>query len=228
MKLTTLASAIGGLALVAVLAACSSSSKSDGGGDVKTPPPSAGNTQQQPPATDGGSTGDANSACQPDVVVQFCETIDITGAMTVSGTAAATPQFDQDSVDATCASWVDHQPENTDYPRFATPNDAVGGHKLQAAWKLPYKVGTYEFGATTASGDPNYGYTLESGLTVDSKSYRVTTYGTDVKSAATGSYEIKADGSGTLTFDKLLSGDGADASDTISGSISWTCVDPQS
>jgi hypothetical protein len=217
---------LGIVAAAAMLAACSSSSKSDGGG-VNTPPASGGTTQQQT-ATDTGAPSDSDSACQPDVVVQFCETIDITGAMTVSGTAAAIPELEQGSVDSTCASWVDHQPENPDYPRFATPNDAVDGHKLEAAWKLPYKVGTYEFGAATATGDPNYGYTLESGLTVDSKSYRVTTYGTDVKSAATGSYEIKADGSGTLTFDKLLSGDGADASDTISGTISWTCVDPQS
>ncbi|HEY3715866.1 MAG TPA: hypothetical protein VGL39_15175 [Jatrophihabitantaceae bacterium] len=217
---------LGLVAAAAMLAACSSSSKSDGGG-VNTPPASGGTSQQQT-ATDTGAPSDSDDACKPDVVVQFCETIDITGAMTVSGTAAAIPELEQGSVDSTCASWVDHQPENPDYPRFATPNDAVDGHKLQAAWKLPYKVGTYEFGAATATGDPNYGYTLESGLTVDSKSYRVTTYGTDVKSAATGSYEIKADGSGTLTFDKLLSGDGADASDTISGTISWTCVDPQS
>jgi hypothetical protein len=217
---------LGIVAAAAMLAACSSSSKSDGGG-VNTPPASGGTTQQQT-ATDTGVPSDSDSACQPDVVVQFCETIDITGAMTVSGTAAAIPELEQGSVDSTCASWVDHQPENPDYPRFATPNDAVDGHKLEAAWKLPHKAGTYEFGATTATSDPNYGYTLESGLTVDSKSYRVTTYGTDVKSAATGSYEIKADGSGTLTFDKLLSGDGADASDTISGTISWTCVDPQS
>jgi len=216
---------LGIAAAAAVLAACSSSSKSDGGG--VNPPPASGGTTQQQTATDTGAPSDSNSACKPDVVVQFCETIDITGAVTVSGTAAATPQFDQNSVDATCASWVNHQPENTDYPQFATPNDAVAGHKLQAHWKLPYKVGTYDFGATTAGVDPNLGYALESDLLVDSKSYTVQTYGTPVKSAATASYEIKGDGSGTLTFDKLLGGEGATASDTISGTISWTCVDPE-
>jgi hypothetical protein len=231
MKLTNLASAIGGLALVAVLAACSSSSKSDGAGNPPTQP--ANNTQQQSaPATDGGSTGDttgdANSACQPDVVVQFCETIDITGAVTVSGTAPANPQFDQDSVDATCASWVNHQPENTDYPQFAVPNEAIGGHKLQAQWALPYKVGTTEFGAKTDPTAANYGYSLNADLTVDDKNYVVITHGTDVESTATGSYEINADGSGKLTFEKLLAGDGTSASNAISGSISWTCVDPQS
>ena len=218
---------LGIVAAAAMLAACSSSSKSDGGG-VNTPPASGGTTQQQT-ATDTGAPSDSDSACQPDVVVQFCETIDITGATTVSGTAAAIPSlaFDKAGVDATCASWVDHAPENPDYPLFGTPQE-VGGHKLQAHWKLPYKVGTYDFGATTASGDPNLGYALDSNLLVDSKSYSVQSYGTDVKSAATASYEIKADGSGTLTFDKLLGGEGADASDTISGTISWTCVDPQS
>ena len=144
---------LGIVAAATVLAACSSSSKSGG---TTNPPPASDGTTQQAAATDSGAPSDSTSACKPDVVVQFCETIDITGAVTVSGTAAAIPELEQGSVDSTCASWVDHQPENTDYPQFATPNDAVDGHKILAHWKLPYKVGTYEFAATTPAGDPNF------------------------------------------------------------------------
>jgi hypothetical protein len=234
MKLTNLASAIGGLALVAVLAACSSSTS--GKADPKTPagPPTT-NTQQteatggEDHPDSGGATGNANSGCQPDVVVQFCETIDITGAATVSGTAVAIPDLDQGGgLDLTCATWVNHKPDNSDYPQFKVPNDAVDGHKLETQWGMPYQAGTAKFGATTAPSDPSYGYALSGNLTIDSKNYVVITHGTDVQSSATASYDINPDGSGKLTFDKLLAGEGTSASDAISGSISWTCVDPES
>jgi len=217
---------LGIAAAAAMLAACSSSSKSDGGG-INTPFTSVGSTQQQA-GTDTGAPSDSNSACQPDVVVQFCETITVTGAKTVSGTGAAIPVFDLNKVDSTCASWVNHQPQSSGYPYFKVPNDPVGGHSLSTQWSMPYQAGSYEFGASSAPDDKGFQYALSGGLMVDNTNYAVMTHGTTNQSKATASFEVKPDGSGTLTFDKLLNGNGEDASDTISGSITWTCVDPQS
>jgi hypothetical protein len=221
MKLTNLASAIGGLALVAVLAACSSSTKGNAN-DPNTPAAPPNTNALQTEATSGevhphsnGSTGDANSACKPDVVVQFCETIKITGAETVSGTGVGIPEFDQDGgLDLKCATWVSNQPENSDYPQLQLPTDAVDGHQLRfSPWKFPSGAGTSDIAK----------YAGVNTMSIDTKGFQDTAVDVNNTTASSGTMQINADGSGVLTFENLGGETGK-----ISGSLSWTCVDPES
>ena len=209
--------ALGTAALAAVLAACGSSGTAKGGG-LPLPPP--GTSAKQPVASDTGSTGGSSaapaasdSACQPTSVITFCETINITGAFTVSGTGAGIPELDHDAgLKLTCATWANNHPENPDYPQLQVPNDPVGGHKLRLNWRFPAGAGVTDIAKYAGSND----------ISVDDKGFQDVAVDVNNTTASSGNVEVKPDGSGSLTFKDLASADGK-----VSGSITWTCVDIQ-
>lgn len=162
----------------------------------------------------GAATSSAGGPCQPDVVVTFCEKFAITGAVAITGTGPGIPEFDQDgAADPKCAAWPNYHPQNSDYPEFQTPMaNPVDGHKLQMYWKFPAGVGTSDIAQ----------YAGVDWLTVDGQGYQVTAVDSNDTVATSGSMQVNADGSGTLTFKDLGSGD-----NRISGTVTWTCVDTE-
>jgi hypothetical protein len=209
--------AVGAAALAVALVGCGSSGKST----VGLNSPVLGNSTKTDTNTNTDTSGgpgsgpaasSASGPCQPDIVVIFCEKIDITGAVTVSGTASGIPEFDQQApgIYQKCTTFQHYTPVGDDYPRIQFPTAPLDGHKLQMFWKFPIAVGTSDI-AKYAGG--NY-------MTVDGNGFQDT--GVDVNDpvASSGTMQINADGSGTLTF-KDLAGD----SGKIAGTITWTCVD---
>jgi len=208
---------VGVVVMAAALVGCGSSGKSTGVGSTA---PLGGRTSQEAGATSGGPLGGAAASssaagpCQKQFVVSFCEKIDITGAVTVSGTASAIPEFDQDAagLKQTCATWPTYQPQNTDDHRLALPTDPVDGHKLQMIWQFPAGVGTTDISK----------YAGTNGINVDNAGFQDVAVDVDNATASTGSVQVNPDGSGLLSF-KDLTGD----TGKISGTVTWTCVDSQ-
>ncbi|WP_194915472.1 hypothetical protein [Catenulispora rubra] len=208
---------VGVVVMAATLAGCGSSGKSTGVGL----PPLSGHTSQQAGATSGGLLGGAAASsssaagpCQKQVVVTFCEKIDITGAMTVSGTAAAIPEFDQGAagLKQTCATWPTYQPQNPDDHTLALPTDPVDGHKLLMVWPFPAGVGTTDISK----------YAGTNSISVDNAGFQDVAVDVNNTTASSGSVQVNPDGSGSLSFKDLAGETGK-----ISGTITWTCVDSQ-
>ncbi|MEY9864107.1 hypothetical protein ABH935_009761 [Catenulispora sp. GAS73] len=134
--------------------------------------------------------------------------------MTVSGTAWAIPEFDQDAagLKQTCATWPTYQPQNADEHRLTLPTDPVDGHKLQMIWKFPAGVGTTDISK----------YAGNNSISIDDAGFQDVGVDVNNTTASTGSVLVNPDGSGALSF-KDLTGD----TGKISGTITWTCVDSQ-
>jgi len=135
--------------------------------------------------------------------------------MTVKGTGVGIPEFDQDgALDLKCATWPTNQPENSDYPQFKLPTAPVDGHHLQTApWQFPSGVGSSDIAK----------YAGVNTMSIDTAGFQDTAVDVNNTTASSGSMQINADGSGSLTFKDLAGETGK-----ISGSVTWTCVDPQS
>jgi hypothetical protein len=217
--LAVLAALTAGLAV----GACSSSSTNH------TAAPTG--AQSQPGSGHAGSasippkagSGSGNKDCPPPVIgIDFCETFAITGAVSITGTAAATPEFsDTATSNVNCADWVGHQPDSSDYPQLRAPIDPVGGHTLQTQWKLPYQAGTYQ---VSHNHDVD-GLALNGALSIDNTQYSVTAAASsDSISTASATIVVKSNGAGSISFDKLIN---VETKGTISGKITWTCVDAQ-
>jgi len=209
--------AVGIATLAVTLVGCSSSGKSTGVGSTS---PLAGHTSQQAAANSGGALGgaaastSASGPCQPQVVVTFCEKIDITGAVTVSGTGPAVPEFDQDGggLKLKCATWPTYQPQNSDDHTLALPTDPVDGHKLLMIWPFPAGVGTTDISK----------YAGNNSISIDNAGFQDVAVDVNNTTASTGSVQVNPDGSGSLSFKDLAGETGK-----ISGTITWTCVDSQ-
>ncbi|NUR28905.1 MAG: hypothetical protein HOV83_24200 [Catenulispora sp.] len=200
-------------------AACSSSS----GTSADPGPFATGQSAATTAAAPGARTSAASAECEPTYVMTFCEHITVTGAVTVSGTASAIPETDFHNTTATCATWVGHKPQSQDYPQLRAPQAQVGGHTLQAEWKLPYEAGTVHIDRRNDSADDPHGLVEAAQLMVDNVNYRVSdSASTEHMSQATSTMTINADGSGSITFEKMIN---VDSRQTISGSITWACVD---
>lgn len=194
----TILPAVGIAALTVVVAGCSSSGKPTEAGAI-------------PPAAVGSK---AAGPCQPQAVVTFCEKIDITGAVTVSGTGQAIPEFDQDAagLDLKCATWPTHTPDNPDDHTLALPNDPVDGHKLLMVWPFAAGVGTSDIAK----------YAGNNSVSIDNAGFQDVAVDVNNTTASSGSVQVNPDGSGTLSFKDLTGETGK-----ISGTVSWTCVDSQ-
>ena len=149
------------------------------------------------------SSSPGDGACQPDVVARICVTADITGSVSLSAKGQTTAPLPPDaSPDVTCA---DAATLSSDGERDLGGNvQSIGGHTLQWDEDLGHFTGpsTYDL---THSGFY---------VSIDNASYMA-----DQSSA---SVTVQPDFSVTYKFTDLHGQGG-----TISGSLSWTCVDPQ-
>jgi len=200
MKGSVLVAAAGA---VLTLAACSS-----GGGSS-----AAGHTlAARRPATFGASShATAAGGCAPDVVARICLTAAITGKASVTGSAQTTaPAPPEAEPDWTCAKLATFVNGDTDLGASA---NSVGGHALQWDGTVP---GFHGPGTYSLSGTEFY-------VTVDGVGY-----------SAAKSELLQSDPSASVTIDphfavhiSFTDLQGQTTADRISGSLNWTCVDPE-
>ena len=187
---------------VAGVLTCAVACTSSGSGNGTGAAPPGGAT----PATSHASTGatpGASGACHPDVTPQICVTVRITGTKTAAGTGQTTaPAPPEADPSWTCARLA----ANTagDDRDLGDTVPSVGGHAVQ--WDAPIGdkpgTGTYPLSRTGTYVDVDgVGFDAEHG---------------------TANLTLRPDYSASFTFANLSSDAG-----TISGSISWTCLDPQ-
>ena len=210
--------AIGIAAMAVTLVGCGSGGTSTA---TSRTSPSGGASAQQPAVTSGGgTTGSSGTAasttaggpCRPKDYLSFCEKIDITGAVTISATGSAIPQFDQGPAGMAqkCATWPTYQPKNPDDHDLVLPAGLVDGHELLMLWPFPAGVGTSDIAKYAGSNS----------IIVDRAGFSVVAVGAGNTTASSGTVRVNPDGSGSLSFKDL-----AGASGRISGTITWTCVD---
>ncbi len=153
----------------------------------------------------------ADAACQASFTPVICMDIDITGGETLQGTSTGLS-----GAADTCAAWTKGV-ERAGKIRMMLPLDTspVGGKDfaVEAIVSGYTGPGTYDQSKLSALGAP-FGIVIGG-----------TKWGNeDIKPAV---FEVKADGSGRLTFEGLRSaGSLPDDAPRISGSICWHCLEP--
>jgi hypothetical protein len=187
---------VGG-ALVALTTACGGSSGSGSpGGDAGAFADGGG---------DGGGVG-------PTAKV----TVDVTGAVSVKGTAPAPPESSNGKTIETCADYAKGETGDDGDSTFRLPQmlkQAVSGKQVQVfAVIKDYKgPGTYPIDQISdVAGEP--------GIGVDGKQYFLT-------SDATATATVDSNGGGKWQFTNLTvqNNDNTQTSGRLSGSVTWTC-----
>jgi hypothetical protein len=195
------------LVLAASLAAALAGCGSSGGG---TAPVNLGD-----PGTGGGGKGSGANECgssEPGL----CTTIEITGAVTVHGSFDVSMTSDQGLLES-CAEYVKGEQGKSRLTLPVALGQEVDGHtvgianRISKSYQGPRTYQDKELGA------------VDGGLhvDVDAKSYQR-------REGSSAQAEIRADGSGSLTFGNLR--EATNSSDdgpkgVISGSYRWTCHD---
>lgn len=182
------------LAAIAVSAAACNSGSS--GGRTRAPHGSL------PAPRTGSSRVAADGACRPDIVPTICVTLHVTGAVTVSGTAATTAPAPPDAGPKTSC----HQLATAS---GSTERDLGGGIAALAGHRIAWDEDLGHW-----SGPGRYDVSRSDFyLSIDASSFMA------YRSSA--SITVGADFATTYTFTDLRSDAG-----TISGTLSWTCLDP--
>ncbi len=188
-----------GAGVAIALAACSSTSA----GPVSSPATAGRLAHHTGTGTSTSTSTSTGSGCHPDITPQICVTVAITGARTVAGTGQTTAPVPADaSPKTTCAqlaSWND-----TEYDLGGSLTD-VAGHTVQ--WDED--LGSFH-------GPARYDLT-RSGFYVTVDGTGFTAYHDRAASVT-----VAHDDAVTYQFDRLTSDSG-----TISGTLRWTCLDPQ-
>ncbi len=192
-------------ALLLLPSACTSSSGSTGPTSARTAVTSTGETAA---AAGGGSPTAAGSGggCRPDITAEVCVTVAITGAAAVSGTARITaPEPPGSGIDATCSQLATATDNGARDMGDSIPG-GIGGKLV--GWDISFAH--YSGPGTYSIADAEFDVTID-------------TVGYNHPAGATGSIKVGPDFATTMTFDHLTS---SSSSGAISGTISWTCVDP--
>lgn len=183
---------VGG-ALVALTAACGGTTKSSGDAGA---------------LADGGGGGGTG----PTVAV----TVDVSGAVTINGTAPAPPESSNGKTIKTCAEYGKGETGDDGTATFRLPQmlkQPVGGKQVQIfAVIRDYKgPGTYPIDQISdVAGDPGVG--------IDGKQYFV-------GDTATATATVDANGGGKWQFTNLSTqnSDNTQSPGKLSGSVTWTC-----
>lgn len=182
---------VGG-ALVALTTACSAATDSSGGADGALP---------------GGGSG-----LGPTTKV----TVDVSGAVTVNGSAPAPPMSATGKIINTCADYSKGDTDDEGKATFRLPQmlkQAVSGKQVQVYAMIDdYKgPGTYPIDKISdVAGDP--------GIGIDGKQYFISSH-------ATATATVDANGGGKWQFTNLSiqNGNNTQSSGKLSGSVTWTC-----
>lgn len=153
----------------------------------------------------------ADAACPASLTPVICMDVNITGSETVTGTSSGL----SGAADS-CASWTKGV-ERAGKIRMMLPLDttAVGGKEfgVEAIVSGYAGPGSYDQSKLSALGAP-FGIVIGG-----------TKWGNEDSKPAV--FEVKADGTGQLTFEGLRSaGSRPDDAPRISGSIRWRCLEP--
>jgi hypothetical protein len=163
-------------------------------------------------------TGGATAGCEGrhTYIVTLCLTFDFTGDVTLKGSTWNVPPGGPTG--GSCADWAAAttnpfgiQMDGDKHIDVDGTSKNVAGSFLVEDYHGP---GTYQVPTELKSVMATNGFGLDDLRT-----------NFDLPSGATGQLEVKADGGGQATFDKLSTADGTPAS--ISGSITWTCMGAQ-
>ena len=190
----------GAAALLLALAACSSSAGGTSHG-AKGDLSSAATGSSRPAAA-----AAPNASCPRDITAQICVTVALTGAANVTGTGRTTAPAPVEAQPSwTCRKLAGFSGGEYD---LGDNLQSVGGHGLKwdASLGRYHGPGTYPLTGT------------EFYVNVDQASYMA------AGSNATASVTVGADLSVTFRFNGLAD---ADTKGQISGTLRWTCADPE-
>jgi hypothetical protein len=189
--------------LLVAIAACGDS------GDAVAQKPGAQGTPGNT-GTPGAGAG-LPAGCTPQSAVAICLTFDFTGSTTLKGSfwAYAAVQ-DPELPDSTCAEYGASMLKSTEVG-IPMVSKVIGSKLIETqfdtAWP-PAKPGIVDNPATGS-------------IRIDDVAYEAR------NSNTTGKLELQPDGSGKYTLNKLVHTDGGDTdvSGSISGTLSWTCME---
>jgi hypothetical protein len=188
-------------------------------GDTETPIDSGTPGDPETPGST-GTPGDAGTpgvgaglpaGCTPQSALTICLTFDFKGATTLNGSFWAFAGVkDPDLPDSTCAEYGASTLKSTQVG-LPLVSKVIGSRLVEAqfdtAWP-PAKPGIVDYPAAGS-------------IRIDDVAYEAR------NSNTTGKLELQPDGSGKYTLNKLVHTDGGDADGTgsISGTLTWTCME---
>jgi hypothetical protein len=163
--------------------------------------------------TPGGSQETLPKECTAQTVLALCVTFDFKGAATIKGSNWVYAEVKgSDLPDSTCA---EYGPSTLSSTEVGLPHltKVIGSQEVEAQFDTtwpPAKTGVVDYPAT--------GLIRVEGVAYEARN-----------SNTTGKLDLNPDGSGKYTLNKLVHTDGGDADvdGSISGTISWTCLDPK-
>ncbi|GAB3954413.1 hypothetical protein GCM10029976_096640 [Kribbella albertanoniae] len=158
------------------------------------------------PDTSGPSQGSGPlpATCVAQPVTALCVTFNLTGATTVTGSNWVNAEIPEGNLpDSTCPEYGASTLES-DEPGLPKVTKVIGSQSVEAA-----------FGADKAGdGAGVTGAAASGSIVVDDVTYEA--------EDGTAKIDLNRDGSGKLVLPRLVGGSGS-----LSGSISWRCIDPK-
>lgn len=199
--------------LITVLAACSDAPDAAPSTTPVTPTSGSVTVSGTPvpgttgvPGTSGPSQGNGPlpAACAAQSVPALCVTFNLTGATTVTGSNWVYAEIpDANLPDSTCPEYGASTLES-DEPGLPKVTKVIGSQAVEAS-----------FGADKAGDGAGVTDAEASGsIVVDDVTYE--------SEDGTAKIDLNRDGSGKLVLPRLVGGSGS-----LSGSISWRCIDPK-
>ncbi|MFB6721366.1 hypothetical protein ACFCV3_14435 [Kribbella sp. NPDC056345] len=193
--------------LVPILAACSGTTAPTGNPALSTRPPTPTTGSATASTTSSGPSqgnGPLPAACAAQSVPALCVTFNLTGATTVTGSNWVYAEIpDANLPDSTCPEYGASTLES-DEPGLPKVTKVIGSQSVEAT-----------FGADKAGdGAGLTGAAAGGSIVVDDVTYEA--------EDGTAKIDLNRDGSGKLVLPRLVGGSGS-----LSGSISWRCIDPK-
>ncbi len=192
--------------LITVLAACSGTTapNEQPARSTRPPAPTTGSATVTTSSGPSQGNGPLPAVCAAQSVPALCVTFNLTGATTVTGSNWVYAEIpDANLPDSTCPEYGASTLES-DEPGLPKVTKVIGSQSVEAT-----------FGADKAGdGAEVTGAAAGGSIVVDDVTYE--------SEDGTAKIDLNRDGSGKLVLPRLVGGSGS-----LSGSISWRCIDPK-